>query len=57
MSTETLERIDSWRTEAGHDNPAGPLFTTRYAEADLTASIARDTHVSICSGSNTIACC
>ena len=32
------EAVD-WRTVAGADSPAGPLFSTEYAEGDLTLHI------------------
>ncbi len=59
MSTAILERIDGWRTEATEDNPAGPLFSSRYAEADLSSQspAMSDTRLSGCSGSGTIQCC
>jgi len=61
--TSTLSRSDAlvayWRTSAGNSNPAGPLFSSDYAEFDLTnGQDARiTTRCSNCTGSNTIQCC
>ncbi len=40
MATDMLERAEAvvaqWRTSAGADNPAGPLYASgEYAEADI----------------------
>ncbi|MEO6503923.1 MAG: DUF6229 family protein [Jatrophihabitantaceae bacterium] len=60
MSTALLTRpealIAQWRT-SGDDNPAGPLFSSPFTEADLTISITAGTNISVCTGSRTIDCC
>lgn len=61
MDTPVIDREElagSWRASASADNPAGPLFTSRYAEADLTnRTAAYVTCGTDCSGSHTIYCC
>lgn len=46
-----------WRTDAGDDNPAGPLFSTPYAEADLVQPIVLARTCSWCTASTTAHCC
>jgi Family of unknown function (DUF6229) len=62
MNTVTPEPADRlaarWRSNAGADNPAGPLFTAgSFAETDITSQGRADTHVSLCTGSATVSCC
>ena len=57
---EIAERTaEQWRTNAGDDNPAGPLFAAgTFAEADLIeAETSYTGHCSACSASHTIWCC
>lgn len=50
--------VARWRDDADADNPAGPLFTRRYAEAELVApSIFAWTGCSVCTPSRTAHCC
>lgn len=51
--------VAQWRTNAGGDNPAGPLFTNAYAEFDLTSDVQVYTTMSCssCSASRTVQCC
>ena len=60
MSTDLLTRpedlVAQWRT-SDDDNPAGPLFSTPFTEADLTNVISAGTNISVCTGSRTIDCC
>jgi len=51
--------VDHWRASADGDNPAGPLFSHEYAEADLTTSpIAYTTQgCSLCTATRNIQCC
>jgi Family of unknown function (DUF6229) len=62
MSTDVLTRpealVAQWRTSAA-DNPAGPLFTSRYAEADLIGLDMTDMirSCSSCTASRTAQCC
>jgi hypothetical protein len=57
----TLSNADlvaQWRSGEKQDSPAGPLFAAgEFAEADIVNATARDTNVSICSGSFTVSCC
>ncbi|HEX9993787.1 MAG TPA: DUF6229 family protein [Acidimicrobiales bacterium] len=39
----TEEIVARWRSEAGDDNPAGPLFSGRYAEVELAEPMAAAT--------------
>lgn len=57
MPTATLELTERWRTHAGQDNPAGPLFSGGpYAETELVAVM--DTRTcSACTASRTSHCC
>lgn len=57
--TEVVDVVDRWRSEAGADNPAGPLYTGgRYAEADIIVSVVECTgRCSSCTASTTVACC
>ena len=50
--------VAHWRTN-GEDNPAGPLFSTPYAEADLAHTGWQDTAqtCSSCTASRTLQCC
>lgn len=60
VNVETAERtIAQWRTSAGADNPAGPLFASgAFAESDIIEAETSYTGVcSLCSASHTIACC
>ncbi len=61
MSTDLLSPeslITRWRSSAD-DNPAGPLFSTPFAEADLAHTGWQDTMqtCSSCSASRTAQCC
>jgi hypothetical protein len=62
MATDLLTRpealVAQWRTSAA-DNPAGPLFTNRYAEADLIGYDLTDVvrSCSSCTASRTAQCC
>jgi hypothetical protein len=62
MSTSLLSRpedlVAQWRT-SGEDNPAGPLFSSPFAEAELTGADALYTTMSCssCSASRTVYCC
>jgi hypothetical protein len=62
MSTALLTQpealIAQWRTN-GDDNPAGPLFSSSFAEAELTGADALWTTegCSSCSASRTVYCC
>jgi hypothetical protein len=53
---ETDLQIAALRSAATTDNPAGPLFTSEYAESDLTHN---DPYLncSFNTGSRTINCC
>jgi hypothetical protein len=59
--TKTLSRPDTlvahWRTSATDGNPAGPLFSSDYAEFDLTTQAIGFTGHSECTGSGTVSCC
>ncbi|HEX8080592.1 MAG TPA: DUF6229 family protein [Jatrophihabitans sp.] len=56
MITSSDSLIAAWRTSA-EDNPAGPLFSTPFAEADLTSSDPLMSSCSWCSASRTAQCC
>lgn len=61
MSTTQLTRPEDlvalWRT-SGDDNPAGPLFSTPFAEAEMTSAPSYETYrPTACTGANTIPCC
>lgn len=58
LLTTPEDLIAQWRTSAA-DNPAGPLYTNRYAEADLIGLDATDMirSCSSCSASRTAQCC
>jgi hypothetical protein len=60
MSTALLTQpealIAHWRT-SGDDNPAGPLFSSAFTEADLTNVPSVDTACSGCTASRTLYCC
>lgn len=61
MTSTLLNRPDAlvaqWRAIADGDNPAGPLFSTEYAEFDLATSQVASTNCSICTASRNINCC
>ena len=64
MTTMTIERAEhisaQWRTAAGDDSPAGPLFSAGvFAEADIVAKelIITLHGCSACTASTTRACC
>jgi hypothetical protein len=53
-----LELAAQWRSGAGPDNPAGPLFTAgQYAQGDLTQRMTTVTKCSACTASRTKVCC
>jgi uncharacterized protein DUF6229 len=54
--TQPEQLVANWRTSAD-DNPAGPLFTTSFTEADLTSAPSLATACSSCSASRTRECC
>jgi hypothetical protein len=61
MSTDLLSRpealVAQWRSSAT-DNPAGPLFSTPFAEAELASAPSVETYrPTACTGANTIPCC
>ncbi len=49
--------VDAWRTIADGDNPAGPLFSSRYAESELTSDDGYALSCSGCSASRPGVCC
>ncbi|HEX8767269.1 MAG TPA: DUF6229 family protein [Jatrophihabitans sp.] len=51
------ESTESWRTTPGPDNPAGPLFSDEYAEADLALQDPMALSCSLATGSYRIQCC
>jgi hypothetical protein len=57
MTEATLTQINAWRTDADADSPAGPLFSSRYTEAEIVDLDRRDTRCSLCTGSGTVQCC
>jgi Family of unknown function (DUF6229) len=67
MLTDPLEDLAArWRTDAGDDNPAGPLFSSGpYAEVELAEPMAAATAVcdtfgqcgTACTGSYPRQCC
>jgi hypothetical protein len=63
MSTDVLTRpedlVAQWRTSGDEENPAGPLFSSPFAEAELTGVDALYTTLgcSSCSASRTVYCC
>ncbi|ETC86724.1 hypothetical protein XHC_3604 [Xanthomonas hortorum pv. carotae str. M081] len=61
MSEESRnDLVEYWRSHAGDDNPAGPLFISgAYAEADIGCEAAAVTEQcgTICTGSATFQCC
>ena len=63
MTTATLTRpealIAEWRTSAEGDHPAGPLFSSPFAQAELTSLDMVDTFnsCSSCTASRTASCC
>ena len=54
--TQSDRLVAGWRSSAD-DNPAGPLFTTVFTEADLTSSDPLMSSCSWCSASRTAQCC
>ncbi|MDQ1738870.1 MAG: hypothetical protein QOE53_522 [Pseudonocardiales bacterium] len=52
-----LETRANWRTTATADNPAGPLFSDEYAEADLALQDPMALNCSMATGSRTYLCC
>jgi hypothetical protein len=63
MPTDLLIRpsalVEQWRTAAGDFNPAGPLFSSQYAEYDLINDGRAETPASCsdCSASRPVVCC
>ena len=61
MDFQQTDLINQWRTEAGQDNPAGPLFSGGvFAEAEIASEAAQTTlHGcgTACTGSQTRYCC
>ncbi|HTZ45761.1 MAG TPA: DUF6229 family protein [Jatrophihabitans sp.] len=61
MSIDLLSRpealVAAWRTSADDSNPAGPLFSTPYAEFDLTSDLPALSTCSSCTASRTGQCC
>jgi hypothetical protein len=60
MEIELAERAAAeWRTTAGPDNPAGPLYASGvFAEPDIVEAEAKYTGVcSVCTASRNIQCC
>ena len=58
--TAVLSDLDArpdWRATAGVDSPAGPLFSDRYAEADLAMQDPMAIGCSLATGSSMIPCC
>lgn len=56
--TRPEDLVAAWRS-SGDDNPAGPLFSTPFAEADLTSPdlLWTTQGCSSCSASRTVSCC
>lgn len=46
-----------WRSTADEDNPAGPLFSDEYTEADLALQDPMAFNCSMATGSRTMHCC
>lgn len=46
-----------WRTVASADSPAGPLFSTDYAEGDLALQDPMAIDCSLATGSSKYLCC
>lgn len=55
--TERENSTANWRTTASADNPAGPLFSDEYAEADLARQDPMAWGCSVDTGSKTVHCC
>lgn len=53
----TSDNAVSWRSTADEDNPAGPLFSDEYAEADLVSQDPMMVNCSLATGSYRINCC
>jgi len=57
------DTVTRWRSSAGGDSPAGPLYAAgEFAEADiaapdLVATVAQYSRCSLCTASGGIACC
>ncbi|MDQ2836049.1 MAG: DUF6229 family protein [Actinomycetota bacterium] len=49
--------VDAWRTIASGDNPAGPLFSSKYAESELTGDDSYALSCSACTASRPGSCC
>lgn len=54
---EHQEQISAWRSDAGAGHPAGPLFSSEFAQADLVFESAEGCTASLCTGSCTMFCC
>ena len=55
-----VELAAQWRDGGQQGNPAGPLFTSEFAEADITAECMPGTKTNCgtdCTGSITKSCC
>lgn len=58
MDSTHSDAVTAWRSEAGPDHPAGPLFIGgEFAQADLVFADADACTASICTGSCTVLCC
>lgn len=57
LMTRAEELVAEWRTSATSGNPAGPLFSTPFTEADLTTAVTLATTCSSCTASRTAQCC
>lgn len=55
--TATITEQGSWRTTSSPDNPAGPLFSDEYTEADLALQDPMALSCSLATGSERINCC
>jgi hypothetical protein len=57
MTAILTDNAASWRSAADADNPAGPLFSTEYAEADLVSQDPTFNDCSLITGSLRTQCC
>lgn len=59
MLTRPEALVAAWRSGADNSSPAGPLFSSPYAEFDLTNEVQVYTTISCssCSASRTVYCC
>jgi hypothetical protein len=60
MEIQSAEVISQWRNEAGEGNPAGPLFSGAFAEAEIANESSIRTIGgcgTACTGSYTRYCC